>query len=797
MEYATLEVEDKDKTQLLENIALYLIIVVMFLLPIFFVPLLSVPFFFTKSFLIFVSVLSAFFLFLISKLKRGEISLPRNAVALFVWGLPLAYLISAIFSGNSGVSYLGQGFEIDTFGFMAIMALMLSLAPLLLKTRESVFKVHIAIALSLIILAVFQGLRLIFGADFLSFGIFTSSTSNILGKWNDLGIFFGLTAILSLITLEGLPLNKLSRLILYIILSVSVFFLIVVNFILVWITTGLFALGMLIYNFSKRKFKFSENDGEGTKNKPIKNGTTISSLIILIISLIFIIGGSVISEYASSFFNIGQIEARPSWQSTIDITKKTYNNESILFGSGPNTFVNQWTMYKPQLVNNTLFWNIDFSSGIGLVPTAFATTGILGGLAWIAFFASFIYSGFKNLIVSAIEDRASYYLSLSLFLSGLYLWVFTIIYIPNMVIVTLAFLLTGMYIASLRFRRGSSPTEIEVRFASNQRLGFITVLILTILILVSSASLYAVGKQYLSAVLFQRALILANVDGNLDSAETNVKKAISFGKNDRYHRLAAEINLARINNLLAQTDMPIEERREKFQTILAEAISNVQSAITIDKKNYQNWSMLGRVYGSVVPLGVEGAYESAKQAYEKAITLHPNSPVIPLTLARLELARDANNIDAAKKFIDKALEKKNNYTEAIFLLSQLEIQAGNIENAIKSAEAVVVIEPNNPVYFFQLGLLQSSLGNNEKAISAFEKAVALNSQYSNARYFLGLSYFRVGKISEAIEQFTLVSDLNPENEEVKTILENLKAGNDPFTPTTTPPQINTLPIKGE
>lgn len=794
MEYATLDVEDADKTPQLENIALYFIVGVMFLLPIFFIPSLSVPFSFTKSILIFISVLAAFFLFLISRLKRGDVAVPTNSVALVAWALPAAYLISAVFSGNFGISFLGQGFEIDTFGFIAIMVLMLSLVPLLLKTKESVFRIHIAIVLSLTALAVFQGLRLIFGADFLSFGIFTTATSNLLGKWNDLGIFFGLTTILSLITLEGLMLNKLSRLILYIILGVSLLFLVAVNFLPVWIIAGLFALGLFIYNFSKGKFRLGSDVSKEAQNKPQKSGTMIPSLIVLAISLTFIIGGQSVSGYTSSFFNTNQIEARPSWQSTIDITKETYD-EHLLFGSGPNTFVNQWTLLKPQSINNTLFWNVDFTSGVGLVPTSFATTGILGGLAWIAFFIFFLYSGFKTLIVSAVEDRASYYLSLSLFLGSLYLWIFTVIYIPNVVIVTLAFLLTGMYIASLRYRPSMS-VEKNIPFSSNLRVGFITVLILTVLIIISGVSIYSIGGQYLSALSFQRALVAANINGDIDESERQIERAVRFGKSDRYYRLAAELNLARINQIVAQTDTPTDEIREQFQVMFATAISNAQRATQINRNNYQNWTMLGRVYGSVVPLGVDGAYESARRSYEQAQTLNPNSPVIDLTLARVELVR--NDVEAARQFIGSALSKKNDYTEAIFLLSQIEIQLGNIEEAIRSAEAVVVIEPNNAVFFFQLGLLQSNAGDNDKAIAALERAVELNPQYSNARYFLGLSYFQVGRIAESVEQFTVVSNLNPDNEEVKTILKNIKAGNEPLVNIQPPPaQRDTPPIEGE
>lgn len=798
MEYTTLNVEDKDKTSRFENIALYFIVGVMFLLPIFFIPSLSVPFSFTKSLLIFVSVLIAFFLFLISKLKTGEIVLPRNKIALIAWALPATYLFSAMFSGNSGISYLGQGFEIDTFSFITIMVLMLSLVPLLLKTKESVFKIHIALVFSFGILVLFQGLRIIFGADFLSFGIFTTATSNLLGKWNDFGIFLGLTSILSLITLEGLTLNKILRLILYIILGVSMLFLAIINFFSVWVTVGLFALGLFVFSVSKNILNPNKNNQKNIEIplRTPRSKAILPSIIILIISIVFIISGSSLGNYLNSKFNTTQIEARPSWQSTVDIMKQTYK-DNMLFGSGPNTFKSQWTQLKPQSINNTLFWNIDFSSGVGIIPTSFVTTGLIGVFAWIAFFLFLLYSGFKNLIVSAIEDKASYYLSLSLFLGAMYLWVFTIIYIPNVVIVTLAFLLTGMYIASLR-HRPSAPIEKEISFASNPRIGFISVLILIILLIVSAVSLYVIGGQYISAISFQSSLVSANIDGNIDEAERKLEKALRFGKSDKYYRFMSEIKLARINQVISDEGKTAENKRSEFQIILASAISNAQKAIQVDNENYQNWTMLGRVYGSVVPLQVEGAYDRAKQSYDKAIELHPNSPEIFLTLAQLELAKDKDNTKGAKEFIGKALEKKDNYTEAIFLLSQIQIQEGNIQNAIKSVEAVAVIEPNNPVFFFQLGLLQSNAGDKQKATFAFERAVALNPQYSNARYFLGLNYFNDGKIKEATEQFDIVSQLNPENEEIKTILENLKAGNNPFPKTSDKSKkIKALPIEGE
>jgi tetratricopeptide (TPR) repeat protein len=54
--------------------------------------------------------------------------------------------------------------------------------------------------------------------------------------------------------------------------------------------------------------------------------------------------------------------------------------------------------------------------------------------------------------------------------------------------------------------------------------------------------------------------------------------------------------------------------------------------------------------------------------------------------------------------------------------------------------------------------------------------VKLAENYSNAMYFLGLTYDKLGDKQKALEQFQKVSDLNPDNADVKKIVSNLQAG---------------------
>jgi len=204
----------------------------------------------------------------------------------------------------------------------------------------------------------------------------------------------------------------------------------------------------------------------------------------------------------------------------------------------------------------------------------------------------------------------------------------------------------------------------------------------------------------------------------------------------------------------------------------------VQNAIRANPQNYQNWMVLGRIYAGVLPLGFPGAYDKAKEAYAKAAEISPVSPLLALENARLEALN--NNPTKAKEYIGQAIQLKNNYTDAVYLLSQIEIAAGNIKGAIQSVEAAAFLTPNDLTAFFQLGFLRYSDKNYKDAVPALERAVQLNESYSNARYFLGLSYDKLGKTQEAIAQFTRVAELNPDNAEVASIIKNLKAGKEPF-----------------
>jgi tetratricopeptide (TPR) repeat protein len=193
------------------------------------------------------------------------------------------------------------------------------------------------------------------------------------------------------------------------------------------------------------------------------------------------------------------------------------------------------------------------------------------------------------------------------------------------------------------------------------------------------------------------------------------------------------------------------------------------------------WVALGNLYGAAVPLNVTGAYESAKGAFDKAIALNPTNPQLYYTLAQLEIAHKDGA--AAEASLTKAIELKNDYTAAIFLLSQVLVADGKVQDALQAAEAVAYFMPNDANALFQVGVLRAAAGDLAGSAAALEATIKANDQFANARYFLAAVYAKQGKYDESLAQVKAIASLSAENAEaVKGAIATLEQKRDPFPP---------------
>lgn len=751
----------------LENSAFIGIMFIVFFTPIFFIPSLFFTPQFSKTILVFSILVISFCLVIISILKHGRLNLPWGKTYFFTALVPVVLLVSAFVSQTPVLSLLGRSFEIDTFVFLLFMFLLTFLTGAFFQKGQQIFYSYIAFFGVAMILTLFELIRFIFGANVLSFGLFTSIDSNPVGKLYDLGILYGAVLLLSLISIEMFSFNKIFKKILYILFVVALVFLAVINFSLLWMVLVAISFMFLLYNFLTGKIK---------NKKSLK--ISVVTLCMLFISIVFILPlGKTLSESFSNKLNISVMEVRPSWSTTFEMSKEVLST-NLYFGIGLNRFSSQWQLSKPEGINVTPFWNIDFTNTIGFIPTFLVTSGAFGFLAWIIFLVFFLRAGFVSLF-SKTENSFLKYLTVSSFFVSLYFWVMSFVYVPGNVIIVFTFFFTGLFFASLH--KENILKSKEIVFSQNPRTSFVMILMLVLSMLLSLAFGYIALEKFVSAYYFNKAVVTFSQNNDIETAENYMLKAISLDKNDIYYRAFVSLEIAHLNKIVASvTGSQVSDAvKNEFQTVLRNAIASAGQAINVDNTNYQNWAILAKIYQEIAPLGLEKAFENATASYEEAIKRSPSNPEIYLSLARLETTR--KDFVKSKKYISSALSQKPNYSEALFLRSQIEVAEGNLSGAIISMENISLISPSDAGVFFELGLLKYNNKDFSGAVDAFGKAINIIPQYSNAKYFLGLSFDEIGKKADAIQQFKDIAVLNPNNPEVTLILSNLNAGRDAFT----------------
>lgn len=746
-----------------------------FLLPIFFIPLEGASLQFSKTMLALVAVVVLFVLFALHTFKTRSLSAPVSFSLLALFLLPTASLISAVFSGHLQTSLFGYQIDADTFAFTALCVALSLVVVLSLNHSRQVFSALLGLLAAGAVVIVFQIVQLFLGGVPLPF--LNTPTANLIGGWNGLAVFFGLLASLALVSLESLSLSRVSGMVVNAVLLIAIVMLAIINFNVVWSLVALISFAVFVHSLTGSFTRGARGSDIGMKGA--------AAGLVVIVSLFFLFAGNDVALRIQNALNIQTLEVRPSVEGTMAVVQGVFA-KSPLLGTGPGTFGFEWLMSRPDSIVLTPFWDVAFSAGFGAIPSSVATGGVLMALAWLTVIVALVSVMIRSLLSAAPGNEQSYFLMATTAVGSLYLLLVHIFYVPDQGLTLLMYLFFGLFLASLRGTRFSH--EMHVSFSKSPRVGFFVVLVVLLLSVLSLVSLYGGATVYASSLRSQDAL-QRSAQGDFEGARTSILSALGLSEQDRYYRTLTAIELARLNALVS-SGASDESAQNKFREYLTNAINASQRATDLDSKNYDNWLARASVYASVVPIGIEGSYESAEETLTEARKYNPQTPEIDYRIAQMKLAlRDATG---ARKMAEESLKKKADYTPAILLLAQVSFNEGKLSDAIASVESAVVLEPNNSQLIYQLGLLQLQANRYEDAKKSFEQALSVNPEYANASFFLGQAYVFLDRTEDALKQFRDLQVKNPENTTLRGVITALEAGENPFeTPPENPDDVET------
>lgn len=750
---------------ILDGVARLILIAFAALLPLFILPVdwSSVPQ--SKILLVAVVALVVAVLWAFARLLEGVIALPRSALMYAVLLLPLAYAVSATATGFGGAALVGQGIEQDTLAAVVTWYAVFVLTMLLFAGHPAGIRSIVrSLAVGLTALFAFQALYM-FLPTWFSLGILQGATANVLGSWHDLGILASVGLFLSIVLFRSGVFAGSWRTLSVALGVLSCFFLVVVHF------TDIFwgAAALMACAFAATMRALMQADGDSF-TEALKRCALFPVLGILFgLAAAF---GTTLWEKLPAPILISEVEVRPSWQGTFDVGRQSLGApQTLLFGTGPNSFVREWGEHKPAGVNTTPFWNADFNFGVGIIPTSVFTAGAVGLIAWLGIVLVLLSYAWRFLR-DARHLATGRVLFGALLGTGIYLLAFHMIYTPGAALTGLMFLVLGLLAVV-------AAGERPARTISTANMTNAVVFALLVLLIVPAG--FAAGttaREVVSNLYVNRAASAYRASMDVAEAGRMIETALAISpRNDRAHRAASELGLAGLSQLLAEGNPDTAEARTRLQQSLQTTIQHGLTAVEIDDANYQNWLILAQVYGSLAGVNVDGAYEQAKTTYERAYQANPTNPIPKLRLAQLSAAR--GDREATRAYLQEALALKQDFAAAYFLLSQVEA-GNNNDAAIQNAATAVQLVPDDPLGWFNLGSILYSAGANSDAAAAFEQAIMRANDYSNAYFYLGSTYHRLQRPEDAVLAFRRVLELNPSEVWITQVISNIQRGAEPF-----------------
>lgn len=414
--------------------------------------------------------------------------------------------------------------------------------------------------------------------------------------------------------------------------------------------------------------------------------------------------GNKLYEIKNNFPQEVQLPPIVSWKISV-----TAFRDMPFLGTGPSTFLYNFTSYKPIEFNQMVFWNFSFGTAYNEFLQFLGTLGLLGFLALTVFCGYVFIYGIKYIFLrkpDEIQDDAHILLP-GLALSGLVAVTLLLIHASTLIsVVTMLFLMVSFMVSQKHVREKVSEFSmgIKVSTSDNRQLDFLPVIIF-ILFLVGIVPLsLRIYKTVMADYYHRKALQQASVDGV--KTYEYLQKAESLNPQiDLYRVDMAQTNFALANALASQKGPTSEnpegtltdDDKQKIQALITQAINEGRASVVLSPRSAKNWEVLALIYRNITGVA-NNSLAFSLDAYGRAIQLDPLNPVLRVNVGLIY--QSTNNYDLAVRFFTDAVNLKPDYINGYYNLAIALRDKGDLENARIVAEQAI-------------SLLQKDLGSKD------------------------------------------------------------------------------------
>ncbi|MDD4900906.1 MAG: tetratricopeptide repeat protein [Patescibacteria group bacterium] len=725
-----------------------LIKAIIVLLPLFFLPWTGEYFEFNKQFLLWVLMPLAVLLRLISAAAAGELKIKSNPVNFPIVVFLLLTAVASILSLDRFAAFFGSygRFADAWFGLFCLVIfyfLLINAAAVSAKKIVGLLKLFLyssvaAAAFSLMAMA----------GDWpsvLPWPAFNPAGGSLLA----LALYLAPVCLIAAYFLADNGLRKFERVFFVVGLIVCLIDLALINFTLAWALLFLGA-GLMIFGYwLNGRFDF----------KKLWHRHSLVLAILIFASALFLLWPGINSAKTALGRELPQ-EARLAYGQSFIIAKEIFKKYPAL-GSGPGTFTEDFSLYRPAELNQSALWQVRFNKSGSAFLEMLATAGSLTGLSYLLVIGLAIYLNLaliKKYFKSgslADEDFNLIFLLLAVFIIAFLSQLF---FYSTTVLIFIFWLALSLIIAFWQSRDRALFKEKIINL-KNSRLSYRLFFLLV----------FFAAAGWIALLILQTRFFAAEIAvAGTDNREANLVKAFKLNP----YRADYRINLAELylQQARAEALKPVQRRNnETVKSSIARAIEAGRQAITLAPSSVLAQETLAMIYRDSRALTI-GSEPWTIKYFSQALALEPTNPILAGELAKAYL----NNHDSAnaEKYFLKALELKRDYHEAKFAMAKIYLDSK------KDLEALALLnelkdEVKAADVYYELGRYYYNHGEFDRAIENFTLALAVSPKHSNSLYGLAVAYETRGDAKQALEYYRQALALNPENEEIKKKIEML------------------------
>jgi tetratricopeptide (TPR) repeat protein len=728
----------------------------LFAVPLFFLPFTSEVREFNKQTLIFLLVVVMLGVWVIRILTTRSVSWVKTSLDYILLAYVLVYLVSSFMSIDKVSSFLGY-YGRFTGSFLSIISLIVLYYIVVnnVRTERLTRKLINILMLSGGVVIVYSLLQIL-GIYLLRFDFAKSTSFNPIGSLVSLGVF---TAIM-LVLVQWAWLtqnNSKAKHVFYAVVTIAgLGILFLVNAFTAWLVL---ALSMIVYLALAMVL---------TPNNPNSGSWVWKPLLVLVVSILFV-GFQFLPQSVNPRNWVGNsvrlpVEIQLSNSATWEMTKNALMTKPIL-GFGPGTTGIAFGQIKPETLNQSIVWSLNFDRASSEIANIAIETGLLGLLAFEA--TSILFLLYALFFLLKKTDHPGRMHAFGLFMVWLALYVTHFFYFYNTTMYFLFWVALAMFVAITHWKDAEGESK-NMSFNDSPRSAlswmFASLLILALLL---------VGGFFQIAVYFADTAYASGIKElnkkQPDLARSNDLFATAIQRNqyrDVYY-------LAYGQNLVFRAAQ--EARKEnpdisQFQGWIRDLIGAGNSATAYSPNKASNWAARGQFYSQIRALSVPGTDDVIIASAEEAVKKDDRNPVLQLQLAQA-YANAAETIDPKVVSTGTDTDGDGLSDENEKALGSNEKSSDSNSNGVSDGDEVKAgFNPGGTGRLNSAQLQKFTKVDQDKlrkAEEALKRGIELKANLPDSYVALGRVYEKWGKLAEARKALEDGVKILPNNADLK------------------------------